>query len=872
MKKQLTTLALIATLGMFAGPAAKAADGDIYDIVPCDANGTDLSTGSTWSTYGNPLGSGVDVYFKIRLVARDVTSATVNRWKLAYDGILPENIAEALYPMRIGIYVSGVKTYAELVSPKLEGTYTTALVFKYTTKPGDFAMPIRLATLDGPASDKMDENSEYSFDSLTADWKMYRLDADSNVQKDCTWIFTSDSTRTARAYSDIHRAPSTDYSLEKCGIFVKTVDFSDDAEDPAFWRSIHENSTITGGGVSPRLAISAPSEGARTFYVWSEDKDKIKVKASGSVTVTPVTMRVGAVGVTDTFDVATVTFDGGSGEPVPFLVEAQTGSEGETATLIMSAYPQFNYSSTAGTRVIDYVTVPVRCIEALPTSVMIERADQTIVADGDHYTAKTSISFYLSQAVTNTVKVTIRPSFENKPGMTNWWDYVRFSEVNEVTTLPSTNEYSYTFNIGSTEKKTIYVYALRGDNSTVGTGNQVLFTAVVDPTDKAAAGITGDDKTTGLWISAAKPVITEPNDTTPAYTPTAGESQQVIISVSDTYADMTDTNVGYTVMYNVGSGWKTLPDKFKASGEGGELVGLTNNLPPMIEFPTAGDITGQIKVTAPISQKTSETVQFPVRVAPAKTTSATSTDPDPDNYTEGDVVHFRMELSAQNDTGKPIYAFLLCNEEVDLSLFGGTAAKAILTNADVAASTSVGRQISTVGTYVDSSFTVLDGLSEDDAGQNYTFSVVLCSKKNYDPDFRLQGYDTTEMLNITVYNKEPKFTTVSLNGFEADSDGYTFPSKYPMGQNQTILPEFDDVSYDLKHGFEYKWTAICNGQPFANGTVAHDTTGTVTETTTTTRTARWRTTPPVPSPRRRPPPTRRASRRPRRRSFPTERA
>ena len=202
-----------------------------------------------------------------------------------------------------------------------------------------------------------------------------------------------------------------------------------------------------------------------------------------------------------------VTFDGGSGEPVPFLVEAQTGSEGETATLIMSAYPQFNYSSTAGTRVIDYVTVPVKCIEALPTSVMIERADQTIVADGDHYTAKTSISFYLSQAVTNTVKVTIRPSFDNKPAMTNWWDYVRFSEVNEVTTLPSTNEYSYTFNIGSTEKKTIYVYALRGDNSTVGTGNQVLFTAVVDPTDKAAAGITGDDKTTGLWISAAKPVI-----------------------------------------------------------------------------------------------------------------------------------------------------------------------------------------------------------------------------------------------------------------------------------------------------------------------------------------------------------------------------
>ena len=314
MKKQLTTLALIATLGMFAWPSAKAADGDIYDIVPCDANGVDLPTGSTWSTYANPLGSGVDVYFKVRLVARDVTSSPINRWKLTYDGLLPENIAEALYPMRIGIYVSGVKTYADLVSPIAEGSYTTALVFKYTTKPGDFAMPIRLATETGPASDKIGDNTEYSFDPLTADWKMWRLDADSNVQKDCSWVFTSDGTRIGRAYTDISRAPVTDYSLESCGIFVKTVNFSSDAEDPAYWRSIHENSTITGGGVSPRLEISAPSEGARTFYVWSEDKAKIKVKASGSVSVSPVTMKVDPSGATDG-DAARNISRSGSGRP-----------------------------------------------------------------------------------------------------------------------------------------------------------------------------------------------------------------------------------------------------------------------------------------------------------------------------------------------------------------------------------------------------------------------------------------------------------------------------------------------------------------------------------------------------------------------------
>ena len=827
MKKQLTTLILTATLGIFAGAGARG-EADIYDITPCGEYGEDFAEGQTWSSVSAPLGSGETVYFKLRLLAREISGSTAyGRWRLDYDGLISPSVVSNLYPMQIGIYVSGVRTYAVLDNVVSEGNFTTALIFKYTTKPGDFAMPIRLATATGPAGDTP-ATGEYFFDPSRSYWKM-RCETSSGTA-DCSWLITTDMGKQSLGMVDIGRAPRSDFSLEGCGIYVQTVDFSDDDESSDYWRSVHENSTITGGGISPRLAISAPSTAARTFYVWSEDETKLRVKTDNLVT-----MQVDESGTMGTFHVGKVTFAGGQADPAPFLVEALPGSKDQTVNLVLSAYSNYNFRASSGARLDEeYVTAKVKCIEALPASVMIERADQTIVADGDHYMAKTSISFYLSQAVTNTVKVTIRPSFENKPSMTNWWDYVRFSEVNEVTTLPSTNEYSYTFSIGSTEKKTIYVYALRGDNSTVGTGNQVLFTAVVDPADKAAAGITGDDKTTGLWISAAKPVITEPNDTTPAYTPTAGESQQVIIAVSDTYADMTDTNVGYTVMYNVGSGWKTLPDKFKASGEGGELVGLTNNLPPTIEFPTAGDITGQIKVTAPISQKTSETVQFPVRVSPAKTTSALSLDPDPDNYTEGDVVRFRMALSAQNDTGAPIYAFLLCNEEVDLSLFGGTAAKAILTNADVAASTSVGRQISSVGTYVDSSFTVLDGLSADSAGQNYTFSVVLCSKRNYDPNFRLPGYDTTEMLNITVYNREPTITTVSMNGFPAESDGYTFPNKYPMGQDQTIQTEFDDVVYDLKHGFEYKWTATCNGQAFANGTVGHDTTGTISETTITT--------------------------------------
>ena len=209
-----------------------------------------------------------------------------------------------------------------------------------------------------------------------------------------------------------------------------------------------------------------------------------------------------------------------------------------------------------------------------------------------------------------------------------------------------------------------------------------------------------------------------------------------------------------------------------------------------------------------------------------KTASATSLDADPDNYTEGDVVHYRAALSAQNETGSAIYAFLLCNEDVDLAIFVGSGAKAIIKDTNVAAIGSAGLMISANGTYANGAFSVLNN-------GHYSFSVVLCTTRSYDPQYRLAGYDTTEKLGITVYNREPDFLTVYLNGFESESDGCTFPVQYLRGQVQTIQPEFDDVIYDLKHSFSYRWTASCGGRVVVDGLVMHDTTGTVTEIVST---------------------------------------
>ena len=563
MKKQLKTIALATVFGLFAFASARAADGDIYDIVPCDELGLDLTpVGSTWSTFDAPLGSGETVYFKVRLVARDVSASPAKRWYLDYDGIISEEIAKYLYPMRIGIYVSGKRTHADLVTARAEGNFTTELVFKYTTQPGDFAMPIRLATADGPAGDST-SNGEYVFDPLSSYWRMSRLDASDNVVSDCSWVFTSTDERLARARTDIGRAPVSDYSLEKCGFFVKTVDFDSNWEVPAAspdpaWRTIHEGSTATGSAVTPRLVISAPSEQARTFYVWSDDETKVRIKATAAVPVTTVTMMVG--GTPKDFTVGKVTFEGGQSAPAPFLVEALAGSEGSSANLILSAYSNFTYSaSTPGLLLVDYITVPVRCIAPLPASIVAECGDTTITADSDYLTSKTTLSIFLSQPGATDVHVTLKTTFEDTTATGSWGDYVRFSQ-SEVTvqTLPDPNEITFTIPAGSTEPKTIYVYALRGDAHTTGTGHQIKFTPYVSDAEKTAAGIVGETAA-GVWVSAAKPVITTP-DATSVYEVTSGEELEINVAVEDTYADMTDTAVGYQVRVKTGStaSWQTL--------------------------------------------------------------------------------------------------------------------------------------------------------------------------------------------------------------------------------------------------------------------------------------------------------------------------
>ena len=837
MKKIMTKLFLTAAFGLFASFAAIAASGDIYDICLCDENGNTISAPVT--DIVNPLGlTGMDgkgyIYFKVRLIVRQENDS---RWEVVPKSWTPpadwEEIVDRLdsnYPLgapQIGIYVSGRLYWATLIMDRHVGDFSTEFIFRYKVKRGDFALPIVLAT---KASDSASITETIPATSDSGGGVYVLNPARSNYSilsyatDPATSAVTTNSVSWRRCASPI--APDllprgTDTTLENCGFYVQTINFSDDAEDATFWRSVHENSPNTGNGASPKLEVSdneSPTDPV-TLYVWSTDESAVYVNTDNIVN-----MRINKNGDIEPRHVGVLNVTSGT---KPFSIFGASGGQGKMAQLVLSAYPGYSFSAVTEDLLLDYVTVPVKCIEPEPATIQITRDDPTVIAqtagDDKYLAAVTRLTIESTLPPKADVHVTINTIFQVDPAKTNWWDYVRFSTDNTAETLPAAVAPVVTLT-PTDYKKYIYVYALRAETAyTIGTGKQVQFFPEVDAAEMTAAEIT-DLKETGINIHANPPIITAPiGGDDPIYSVTAGEKLEIPVAVNDTYADMTDITTGYKVRIKASgqSTQVTMPVNYTASGEGGLLESMdAAHTSPSVTYPsTPGDVTTTVEVYSPIRKLWSAVATFKVTVTPAKTSSAEVTD-DSSEYIEGAMVHYKVSLS--DAPSGNVYAFLYNYEESPAGTFGGAGAKAIITDLNAIAPGSQGIQITSVGTEAKGSFMVLDGISEDDGGSTYTFGVVLCTSKTFNPANRVEGYTTTDLINITVYNKDPTFLQLYLNGFESDGDGYTFPNEYPKGQPQTIQPEFDDVSYDLDHGFIYKWTIKKDGKDVTNGIVRHD--------------------------------------------------
>ena len=802
--KLLKTAALAASLA--AGAAAHAAVGDIFEIRPCNEQG--VSVGA-YASAANPMIAGSNIYFNVRLVQRTIGDP----WKRRHTGLSEELLDDILAPLEIGIYVSGQLRFAKLHNVK--ETYAvqgyTDLIFKYTTMPGDFALPIVLATKNGSVNYTGEEDNE-SYEYLlnnTDKWAIVN-DAGNNCN---FWLTGSVAGRAgSRPETD---SPKKDYSLEDCGFYVRTVDFDNKWESTSFWRTVHEGSRITAGPTPSLVADSAPTN-AVTLYVWSTDTNAVFI--AGGTAVSIVSGYDSGNPVYLNTRMGTVTLAGGQ---LSANFEIEGATEGESCNLVLSMWPRYNFNASY-VRKTDYLTVPVKCVEPLPATIMVEaESDKAYVGISNEWqNAAAVLNVYLTQPAGEDLVVTVTPSIFGQ-GSLNMADYVKFStEATSVKTIAALTETAtVTLPAGLSGKangKKVYAFLFRGDEYT---DNATLdFTPSITPAQEASSGVTHFTPA-GIDVEPRDPEFVSPVDGG-TLTATAGEERTLELTVADTWADQQiSSGTGYKieVKLNDAATWTALEGDFYI-GSGG-LLRKTDGSLPVIKYTSSstsalgGVFATQIRVTEPIN-KNQALVSLVATVNSPKTVTITA---DKSSYNEGEAAQFTIELSASNDTDAPLYAFLVAGpgSTATESKFDYSNHRCVIT--DDILSDSAKLQLTdgipippyTNGPGSPEEIYLLDG--GGGSGSTYFFSVKLCTTSYYDPNTVVSGYNST-YANIKVKNVEPVIKRIEMNGNPSESSGYAFPNKVPKGSEQSFEAIVDDPGeYDLEDGFQYKWTVSLAG-------------------------------------------------------------
>ncbi len=815
MKKLLKTL--VCALGLAAGLFAHADNGDVYEIRPCNAQGETIKP----RTIDNPLKSGETFYFRMRLIGRSDADPN-DAWQVKYKGT---GTAE-LYRLQIGLYVTdtpdssgtGPIRWATLVNDpvpqQILGTYYTDLIFSYTVQPGEFALPIRLAAdATSPITDK-DPSTAFYLNPLTA--KSWSINTENGAT--CNfWQWTPDR---GVENPEVDKRQS-DVTLSNCGFYVKTIDFDANwqvaqTENNPVWRTIHKNSTTPKNGIAPSLTAIAAVSQAVTLYVWSED-DSIITVDGGAAANLPLDNENGSMST----HIGQVTIYGGqmTGD---FTLKA-VGNEGQKANLVLSSTPYYTISSGTGSRVVDYLTVPVTVGEPLPPTLTVKTSDENVTADENFSVSKASIWVEASQAYTNDVEITITPAVIGAAGV---GEYVKFStqnQVADVASLPSA--ITVKLSAGETETAPVYAYFLRADTHTTSVTEGITFTPGVAD---AAANTYFTSKNPAKVKVTSTPVVSVDSP----FNAVAGDPTDVEITVKDAYADMKDRTKGYEIWVKypgaTGSSFTQLAGTYYV-GQGNNLYALGANgtetlNKPQLKFPKAVDSQDAfIYVVSPVSgQLSSKLYAFKAVVQAARTITVTT---DKDTYQEGDIAKFEVELSAENETGSTLYAYLRpSNPDEDVTKFKGGNGYNPVIGKDGSGNVVGSRRgwpIRANKKTVSGTVQLLDGLSEAEGGLSLAFEVVLSTKANWDgttSEDEVSGY-TSDEAGFSVFNVEPTITRLEMNGVAAEGSGYKYPNRIPKGMARRFQAIVEDKgTYDLTNAnepaedyqFQTKWTTRRN--------------------------------------------------------------
>lgn len=827
MKK--TILSVLTFAALFASANLRADEGSIYEVAACTEIGGDIAESSypIWPAGSDEcLNAGYPVYFRVRLSSPD--DSTGNNWDLIHLGTTSFDLDWALFPPQICIFVSGAERWATLVAVKNVEINTfkfTDLIFKYTTRPGDFALPIVLGAKSGssvvPALDPAVSMPEYALD-FRGKWGFeFKLSPTLAVAPN--WWLCS-----ARKPGIV---PVQDSNLANAGYNIQTVDFDTEWEtNNVVWRSVHEGTTITVGATPKLLRKSAANE-AVSLYVWSTNEDAVVL--SGPNVAVVECDPVNHPGVMYHVAKVTIAASPSAGATGSFTLKgvSQTANGG-WSTLVLSPYKQFNSQNMVGEYYKDYVTVPIRCVDPLPPSVMVKVEDSIAYATSDYKTAATRIKVSLTQPIAEKFKVRLQPAFtEDNVALAPevWGEYVRFSTTQDaVAALPNADLATTEVELGGgVDEVYVWLYALRGDDHTSGAVNAMEFQAVAVGTPPAE--IVAFNKG-ACQIVAQDPEIIQPldGDTIEAI---QFDETPVTIKVQASYADMStnELGVGYEiyVKYNPGdtehasgapSGFRKLDGTYKP-GDGGTLERVddgSGDLPKFI-WDTVGEYETKFYVVAPVSKKKSCGTDASYRminanITPTKSVKAYTTD-ERTEFNEGDQADLKLELS--ENTKVDLYAFLkIENDDVNAEQFSSGSPYVIgMTNKNgKCLGIKIGRGKGSAASPVTlPKLKFLDGYGP--ATGEYLgvdFTVVLASVQDYDQATNqnkiVKGYES-DTLSLVINNVEPRVNYMQLGGFDSEKEsGYEYTFKLPMGQQQTLQAVVKDPSsYDLDHEFKCQW-------------------------------------------------------------------
>ena len=809
-----TTFAIAALAAPLAARAA--ADGDIFEILPVDESGSVVPVPTV------PLDGGDVARFAVRLMKPTLVG---NQFRLKYIGLGSETVDWLSNRPAIGIYVNGKFTLAYLEKVNARSDVFTDLIFSYTVKPGDFALPIRLALANkAMVTDAATEPvGEYYLNFLdgslgAAAWTVDDSTGTEAMTRRANFFYGT--MRYSASSPDYPPTRRVDYDLAQCNFMVKTVNFDNKDESTTYWRTIHEHATEAQPvSTIPSLAVSGVPTNSVTLYVWSDNPGAVELIAGRDVAnVTTRDVHVTA-STTEQRQVGEIKIVAGKQD---YEFNLRGVAKDNDATIVLSATPDFTYVNGTGARLDDYLTKLVRCVEPQPASVTIKPTKPVVTATSDYKTYVTELNVALSEnPIDHDFSVEVVPAFSDASCPNSWWAYIRLAattDADPTLTTPNGNP-RLEFKVGETKPSSItvptaggdvttpvndgkiYLFALRSDEYVTGTKSITFAVTTSDATailPSASGGIDGwTTPQSTLTVNAQNPSVDSMFDGTDASAAVANVDCPLQIVISDVYADTHVLSDGSEGGYEIWIKKNTASDMTFTQipglyypGKGGVLVKTgTTDTQPTVAYTETGDISSTLYVVSPITGNQSANHNFTMTVtAPAGYTVETTTGEY--EFDEGDEVQVKITLDKQNTIGD-IYAYLK----------GDTAADDAVADCTWKASAGgKGRKLSNYSTGLSSGckFVMLDG-DASKMGSTFSYSVVFLTTDTWtdDPDKRVSAFQAKNTLVLTTHNVTPSVDTVTLGLYEVSESGATVggeanPAKFPLGIEQEFSIVVDE--------------------------------------------------------------------------------